>query len=258
MRPLLLVLVLLLVACGNEPSGPDAPPAPVDGLPVLLDGVEVARYVGPEPVALSTLLPEGRRDPADWVLLGASSSDGRNFASRNPARRYRGQSVRLYVDDEGRPSLGIFGTRARAAVGLHGPDAVEVHTKPPPPPAAPPKATIHVQVPGEGRASLSAEALAGLPLKTDPRGKTASWSLEELVRLRVGNRTITAIELVLDEQGTVTRIEGTELADPARAWLIKHNRRGELRIQEWLVDSGERHPARVIRGVEYLRVLVAP
>ncbi len=98
---------LVLTACGDN----SAPMPTSNGtLRVLLDGNErallSAEALHPR-LHLNEAIAKGLPDYKTWLVLEARSPS-RVLRIEEPAKRYRDQDVILFLDDGGRPALGIF------------------------------------------------------------------------------------------------------------------------------------------------------
>jgi hypothetical protein len=215
---------------------------------------------------LADLLPPEGRDPKVWRELRADSADGkRTLAVSDFSKKYREHDVRVFVDDEGRPAVGIF-RRVRPDMAAHvkaklkEPHVVLVDaatidirtevTKR----EAPKKQRLSMVVAGAEQ-ELAAAKLEALDMAMPPgkhqrgRRRNRGWRLRDVVGLAADLSKVARVELV-DGDGDELVVDGDELRGKGSVVLLRYNNRGELGATSWTADGESRR----LRGVVKLVV----
>lgn len=219
--------------------------------------------------SLRDVLPERGRDPSTWRELGARSVDGkRTLGVKQFADKYPAHEVRLFIDDGGRPSVGIFRAiddampthvRARLTkphIVLVDVATVTVRTMETPAPAEPALTPLKVSFDGSER-ELSVRDLAALTEASPPgraagRGRNTQkgWPLAAVVGLVTKLESVAFVKIVGGDDSIV--VKGEALRQKDALGLLRHNRRGVLSFMIW--ETGERSKPRRVRKVSQLVV----
>jgi len=277
LRLVVLVSILALAACGEDSPAP----TPQGSLVLSLDGAPVDTIQAAELTsrkALEAALPESARDPASWKLVEAFGLS-RHLRLPEPAKTYRDQDLVLYLDAEGRPSLGVF-RRDRPELSaevrrlIREPTvalvaAAEVRVWTAPPPTQKPDAwDLAVTVDG-AETRLAAAALLALPEvesgepaeggtgggrgqgRKGKRGRQG-WLLADVIALGTKGKTPTMVVL---HGGGDARVEvGLEAlgARTGRIAVFKRNKRGETlyRIVDAATGDVVETPLRGVTRIE--------
>jgi len=231
---------------------------------VTLDGAPLSKVVltADSAVDVATLLPE----EVPWTTVKhvlATSQSTVQLGVRNPSIRHPGATATLSLTTDGRAlftlvpavrpdaSAQVQAARASQAPTLAGVSHLAVSIGPPPSPPDPPEgAPLRLHIPGHGRVTMSAGQLAQLPTHIDPRGKDGAWRLVDILQAHTGPRTVREV-IVEQKNGQSTPLR---LDDPGAVVLVKYNRDGELRIQEWSTTSDSPKPTAVHRNITAVRV----
>ena len=224
-------LLAFLLGCHRGPAIPIyVDDAPAGSVPIASLG---------ERAALTTFLPAQARDATKWHMLEAETADGRRLHVQRPAQTYAGQNALLYLDEQKRPSLGLFRPdqpglapavrelAARPTVSLSGVVAirVRVHERPP---VAVATHRIEVVADGQPKPAIGADDLSALPVREPPHGgKAGARDLLDVVALRVPRNRVGKLHLVGKPEAVDvdTRVP--------RIMLLKFNRKGEARVRCW-------------------------
>lgn len=258
----LLVVLSAGVACESAPAPPAPVPtastglaAPVVGPKITVQFDDEVRDValGKVPLSLADVLPEAGRDPVSWRELSAKSSDGkRTLAVQRFAEKYANHDVRLYVDDQGRPAVGIFrrmradmpahvkATLAKPHIVLVDAESVQVRTKEVvvPKREQPP---LTVSIDGVDK-KLTPSDLAGLnkasPPGEQPRQRQRKgWRLQDVIGLVTPLSSVAHVKLLNDADDSLM-VKGDALVKDELVVLLRYNNRGALGLTSWDVAKG--------------------
>lgn len=240
---------------------------------VRLDGVEVAR-LGPERLGprapIASLVDGISAAGKSWTGVIAVSSDNmRRFAIDDFPKTFGSHSLELFVDDQGRPCVGVFRQIAEGAlehvrafhlkpkrlivdVGI-----VELHRE-----ALPPMATerdpLTITI-GGVTTKLSSKQLHGLPLTPafvsraeGGKGHNRNWHLQDVVATQLAPAEVKTVR-VINAQGDAVELTGDSLADTKRRPLLRYNRNGVLILERW--SEGNSKPDAKLRNVVRLEVV---
>lgn len=251
---LIVLCAALALGCSKKRSRDQAPaPVPADppGVAVTRDGAAVASLLAAAFDAGQPLESVAALGPAsEWRLVTARGEGGRELYVRDPARAYDGHTIKLYRDQRGRPSLGVFrgprpnaperlaGLAAAPVIYLSGVASIEVRTqKEDLPEATVP--SLELRVAGaDGPLTItgtSLEALAAIK-PPDQRESSTGWLLRDVIGAAHPVAGAPAVQLV-DEGGGTLDIPAGTLTDPRQVLFLKLNRRGQYRFKWWKLDG---------------------
>lgn len=273
---LVLCLTIGVFGCKDEPSkpGPSAASGAVSAsatgslrvveeapIEVSEDG-NLTRRVAvadlEEPVALSSLVKSA---PDEWVWLQVKSADGRAMTIADVTETYDDHDIRLYLDAERRPSVGVFRripSHASPAVRrklaqprpfVVGATSLELRTVPMPTAERERRSVVVSR--GGREVTLKPAQLEALK-RVHARGggrRKAGWRLEDVVKasgLGLGD------VVLIDAEGKRAPVTASQLADDAVVALLRYNRRGLLRFS--LYDAGPK-PIAQLRDVRRIEAL---
>lgn len=260
-------LLLALASCGGDPG-----PEPSGSLVLHVDGAQVAVVSAQQLTDRLDLRGiEGVPAPETWRVLEARAA-GRIMQVRDPATRYRDQDVALFLDDAGRPSVGIF-RRDRPelteevrrlirepTVALRDASTLELRTREDTRPA-PKTPELLVVVGAQEPQALAGNRLQGLtPLEGAPHGdgmprkekpnrrrKGRSYHLADVLALVVSS-PIASARLVSGDGREVVVDQALLAARAGTMPSLKLNRRGQFNYRP--VGASDGPQLRDIRRVE--------
>ncbi len=253
----------LAFVAGCEDSGARVSPAPTTltstassatattalSIVLRLDDEERAVEVTRIPRLLTAVLPESARDPKTWREIRAGSVDERRtLAVQRFAEKYREHDVRLYVDDEGRPSVGIFrkiradmpahvkAKLAKPHVALVDAAWLAVRTREIQAPAdrnVPLMVSIDGVKQAVGRDRLSALARVSPPDEEQQgRRRKRGWRLQDVVGLVTDMRSVARLTLLSKDEDSMT-IQPRALVKNEVVVLLRFTNRGGLSASSW-------------------------
>jgi len=275
----LLACAAVVVWLGSQdpgaPAGSTGPAPDARAITVHLDG-DVVSTVTPEELRqrrlLSDYLPAGARDVDAWKVLAASGEGAARFRVVNPAERFRGREVCLFLLGDGWPSIGVFrreqegaSPEMRAALAAPRPFLgkvldVEVWTVEEPAPPAPTHAPTN-EPPGEGALQPEHGSSPAAPAAPPVRARRPSAEeqkrakdLVELGRLAPDVDARAQVVAGLDDEAEVVRMEAVRSLE---RWpdcvpdLYEHLlREDSLEIQRTCIKTiGRRGGAEYIDGL---------
>lgn len=273
-------LLLAVAACTTAPGANDSaeasagPSASVLGLPPVvqlrLDDVDVPGPTKQDldvPRRLVDLLPPSARDPRAWRSVEAIATQGRLMTLREPTRTYPGQDLTVMIDARGRVTLAVSrsddpslpeSVRAlarRPSVTLSDILEIRVSTRVAPRAEVPPAKPVVLRAPGGGARTLGEADLAKLPEAMPPQSdsKTPEHQLADVVALAAPLDRVSSVTLSFEAAEPVTFGHAALIAKTGQL-LVKWNRRGELRVNEW---EGDRR-VRKLEGITGIDVDVRP
>lgn len=240
------IALLLAMACGRRSEPPPAPVGP--SLEITVDEADAERVtldVAPRPLA-AVVGPQ----PAAWLVVTASSADGRDLELTRPATTYPDAEVRLYVD-EGRAAVGVFRRitadmpadiqriARQPIIALIDVTEVTVRTR------LETFAPLVIRV--DGRDQMISDALRTLPRRPSKRPRERGWELAAIVALAVPPERTIAVVRLHAKDGTVMPLDAALVRAPEA--VLKRNRHGEYVFRMW-----DTKPAVEVRGVTLIEI----
>lgn len=254
------VALLVCVACGRDPA-PAPAPSPA-APPVQPTGPQVRLVVDDQPAGaiavgasqpLASVVPAAP-DPAAWVRVELDATGRRFLDLSHPAETYPGASFRIYVDDRGRPTFGVFRevqpglppeveriARQPAPV-LADITEIRIHTHEAAPAAT---ASLTVEVAGQASSPITPADLAATPPLTAGRSKPRGWPLAQVLALRAPGAIARVV--IEDREKHVIEIAGGDLAAATPTRVLRVNNRSLWVFEEWQGDQRVRNLRDVMR-----------
>ena len=218
------------------------PLAPITKVALRFDG-ETVNVVDVttlrEPRALTALLPDRLPGVSEWASVSARGEQGRQLSLHQYKRLHRTKELRLYRDDAGRPTLGLFapGAAADAEPARFMPNvgAVSVRTKSSPRRDVEP-GRLSVSFEG-GADAMDLDELRALPhasaVDRDLRGRLAefeSWRLADVLK-KVGAPKGALI--LRNGKGEELTLSAEQVAGVGYYVHVRINHRKQLTLEVW-------------------------
>lgn len=256
-------MLLFTLGCGRDPA-PAAAPAPT-APPVRPTGPQVRLVVDDQPAGaitvgapqpLASAIPAAP-DPAAWVRVELDATGRRFLDLSHPAATYPGASFRIYVDDRGRATFGVFRAvqpglppeveriARQPAPVLADITEIRIHTHEAAPAAA---ASFTIEVAGQAASTLGAADLAALAPLATGRSKPRGWPLASVLAVRSPGPLARVV--IEDRDKQAIEIAGGDLAAATPTRVLRVNNRNLWVFEEWQDDQRVRN----LRDVTRIRI----
>lgn len=189
---------------------------------------------------------------ASWKVVVARGPNKARLVVNDPATSYPTKTPRVYLNDDGEPSFGLFDDGddgGRATLGIRRVLEIAVHTEPLPDEPAP-KKELRLSIDGEEQL-IRLEALGELAQVRDGDGEELGWALAAVLVHHDVSADIASLVLI-DRKGARREVTAEQLARPEHL-ILKRNRRELYHLQVAPGAGGDRGE-RLLRDVVRIEV----